>query len=75
MDKNVQIENMITDYIEKVYHIRKEASYVVNSSKASNIDYIVEVYEYAELDGGFDTISTFIAYTNGSIEYSHMIVL
>ena len=75
MDMNVQRENKIIDYIEKVYHIRKESSYVVHSSKASNIDYIVDVYEYAELDGGFDTVTSFIVYSNGDIEYSHMIVL
>ena len=73
--KNVQIENKIIDYIEKVYHMRKDASYVVHSSKASNIDYIVNVYEYAGIEGEFDTISTFIAYTNGSIEYSHLVIL
>ena len=69
--EDVQRENKITDYIEKIYHIRKESAYVVHKSKATNIDYIVEVFEYGE----FTTVSTFIAYTNGSIEYSHMVVL
>lgn len=75
MDMNVQRENRIIDYIEKVYHIRQESFYIVHNSRCTNIDYIVDVYEYEDEDNDFSTISTFIVYSGGKIEFSHLVAL
>lgn len=75
MDMNVQRENKIIDTIEKIYHIRQNASYVVHKSRCTNIDYIVDVYEYEDEINDFDTLSTFMVYDNGSIEFSHLVIL
>ena len=72
---NVQRENKIIDYIEKVYHIRQGSSYTVHKSRCSYIDYIVNAYEYEDENNDFDTLSTFIVYSNGKIEFSHLVVL
>lgn len=68
---DVQRENRISDYIEKVFHIISDSAYVFHKSGINDIDYIVEVYEYDE----FTTVSTFIAYSDGRIVYSHLYML